>query len=154
MKLKTLISSLYWAGLLLFIVLSRFASLPQTRAETGGGSTSMGNNCCHCQYCCQHHCCWQRQRLCLGHHYHCSSKSSIIDFIMICQQINILIIIIFQHRLISNTTIKVARMTDPRSWWSVQTSVVARAMLRSSLQEGEGGTLEHKAIVNLGKEEE
>ena len=47
---------------------------------------------------------------------------------------------------------KVARMTDPRSWWSVPTSVVARAMLRSSLQEGEGGVLEHKDIVNLGKE--
>jgi len=46
----------------------------------------------------------------------------------------------------------VARMTDPRSWWSVQTSVVARAMLRSSLQEGEGGILEHKDIVNLGRE--
>ena len=43
-------------------------------------------------------------------------------------------------------------MTDPRSWWSVQTSVVARAMLRSSLKEGEGGVLEHKDVVALGKE--
>ena len=48
--------------------------------------------------------------------------------------------------------VKVARMTDPRSWWSVQTSVVARAMLRSSLKEGEGGVLEHKDVVALGKE--
>ena len=44
-------------------------------------------------------------------------------------------------------------MTDPRSWWSVQTSVVARAMLRSSLKEGEGGVLEHKDVVALGKEQ-
>ena len=43
-------------------------------------------------------------------------------------------------------------MTDPRSWWSVPTSVVARAMLKTSLHEGEGGILEHKDIVTLGKE--
>ena len=49
-------------------------------------------------------------------------------------------------------SLQVARMTDPRSWWSVPTSVVARAMLKTSLQDGEVGILEHKDIVTIGKE--
>ena len=48
---------------------------------------------------------------------------------------------------------QLAQKADQSSRGSVPTSVVARAMLRSSLKkEGEGGILEHKDIVTLGKE--
>ena len=56
-----------------------------------------------------------------------------------------------EHRA-NKKKLQLAKKADQSSRGSVPTSVVARAMLRSSLKEGEGGLLEHKQIVNLGKE--
>ena len=56
------------------------------------------------------------------------------------------------HRMKTILLPQLAQKADKSSKGSVPTSVVARAMLRSSLKEGEGGLLEHKDIVNLGKE--
>jgi len=58
-----------------------------------------------------------------------------------------------EKRLVEGAMQWLAQKADTSSKGSVPTSVVARAMLRSSLKkEGEGGLLEHKDIVNLGKE--
>ena len=49
--------------------------------------------------------------------------------------------------------LQLAQKADQSSRGSVPTSVVARAMIRSSLnKEWEGGVWEHKDIVRLGKE--
>merc|ERR550517_842877 len=58
-----------------------------------------------------------------------------------------------EQRLVEGAMQWLAQKADQSSRGSVPTSVVARAMLRSSLKkEGEGGILEHKDIVTLGKE--